>query len=125
MDITTVQTDEARYLYGAALFIEQYGWGQENLFGSYEPPAQMCALGAIGMAMFANPSDAQAILWDEHSPVTVLAEHIDAAAYHNAVVHANEIVADWNDTPGRTAEQVVTELRAAADAYESEHALIK
>lgn len=74
------------------------------------PPAEcpVCPLGAINLAM-GNPNPKTDRVFG--SPAEVAMErYLDAAS-----------VADWNDDPDRTAEQVIAALRGAARA-EREHA---
>lgn len=124
-------------LRGAAHYLTRYGWGRGSYFittpGTGTPlclPA--CALGAIGMAAFGNRAEL-----DPYSPVmepamVALAAAIDRAGTLQAFEDEEgsygttqmcmDIVVDFNDH-AIDAEIVIDMLRAAADQYESEHAI--
>lgn len=83
-------------LIGAADYIEQYGWHQYDAFdyASKAPRPPACAFGA----MMAVCNDDNALF--------------EARNLVNA--HVGRDLVYFNDTPGRTKDQVVTALREAA-----------
>jgi hypothetical protein len=120
----------------AADYLETYGWHQGGFFmftGIHRPPAA-CSLGAIQIAVTGEPVDVFADDFNA-TPVT------DSQFW--AVLHAAGLVIDhlrrehntaqlgslskvaalarWNDRDGRTAAEVVTVMRAAADRFEDSH----
>ncbi|GAB1693429.1 hypothetical protein [Krasilnikovia sp. M28-CT-15] len=104
-----------RVLQSAALYLERHGWIQGAYYdattGSFLPPA--CLVGAIGMVCYGGPVDAPA-------------QHFDNPGFldfEEAVLHLDRYLLiedgsesyEFNDTKGRTLQQVTHALREAAD----------
>ncbi len=111
----------ADVLTGAALYIERHGLHQGEMFTdptALTPPA--CLQGAIRMAACGGTAidytPGTAALVEEC--IELLAEYLCGLDY--PVVHTapGDCVADWNDTPGRTADHVIAALRAVARQWE-------
>lgn len=112
-------------LTAAADVIEQRGWLQGSFsiraYDEYGEPdgfienAPVCVRGAISLAAAAGYLDETTELTDEC--VERLARHLDAE--HATATGARIAVAVWNDAPGRTADEVVTALRATAEEARS------
>ncbi|MEW2380253.1 hypothetical protein AB0883_29680 [Micromonospora sp. NPDC047812] len=115
----------------AARYLEIRGWTQSLYFDRTDevwfPPA--CVSGAIGMAIFG--SCMPVLLNEQMNPdvrdylraVDVLVDFLDLhdpPPWHTDEDYTSPFT--WNDRPGRTAEQVVAILRAAADDYDWTHA---
>jgi len=120
-------------LRGAARYLDLHGWTQGVYYGLTDDTAfpAACAVGAISMAIYGNH---RAVVSDGTEPdradwrllnrtKAVLVDFLDLADpppwdtrddYHGYPY-------TWNDRPSRTAEQVVTTLRAAADHYDRTH----
>jgi hypothetical protein len=96
----------------AALLIEERGWCRVD---RQDADGHLCLVGAIEVAQFGSVYDTEAdwnpsISLEQLDPfglpaVAVVTKHVGAEkAWH------------WNDAPGRTAAEVISALRAAADA---------
>ncbi|SCG80631.1 hypothetical protein GA0070609_6552 [Micromonospora echinaurantiaca] len=119
----------------AARYLELRGWTQ----GVYYAPSQddnpfppACVAGAIAVAVYGhripvphehkNPAAARGY----SRTLDALTCHLDTAGpdparpYHEGDLDTDPF--EWNDRPGRTAEQVISTLRAAADDYDWSHA---
>lgn len=87
-----------KVLLDAADLLEHHGWIQGSL-GC--PRTGMCAVGAITHAAYGNVSP------------------IDYESFNEATRRINQAcgfgVEGWNDTQGRTKEQVINKLKEAAD----------
>ncbi len=129
VDVTAVvDSTPADVLRGAALYLRRHGFHQGDMFASLTtltPPA--CAQGAVKMAICGSPHATytldQAGLFDQ--TMTVLAEHAGMPYDWDAhrlpdtePVAPAEWVADWNDDPDRTVEQVITAMTTAADDWD-------
>lgn len=92
--------------------LDERGWTQ----GSYNNEDGCCAVGALGLAANALPDDIR------HSHyMTVrneLYREVSTSVPDGADVGADVI--DWNDEPGRTADEVKALFRRAADRLEAE-----
>ncbi|OKI42299.1 DUF6197 family protein [Micromonospora sp. CB01531] len=108
----------------AARYLELHGWTRGVYYRVTHdtpfPPA--CAAGAIGMAAHGRciwlPHDYKAKpgVRDYTRALDALSDFLDVngdTGYDDPL--------DWNDDPWRTAEQVITTLRAAADDYDRTH----
>lgn len=115
------QLTTAEILDQAADVIERNGWTQVA-FSETDPDTiytttrdcPVCALGAMNVAAGLEP-DAE----PDERPVgayRAFAEHLGLSvdADRGVIGFSTSIGEDWNDAKGRTAEQVVTELRACA-----------
>ncbi|NYF58805.1 DUF6197 family protein [Micromonospora purpureochromogenes] len=117
----------------AARYLEVHGWTQGNYYGTEDtpfPPA--CVSGALGMAAYGRqltiPHDDidDPGIRDYRHALDVLSCYL----YDNSPDPVRPYADDtpngdpfeWNDRPGRTAEQVITTLRATADDYDWTHA---
>lgn len=100
----------------AADLIERNGWTRDEWYKRRraEDPRDcpVCAGGALDAAAGCDPGE------PEYSPALIAAIGAFAArvdpAFDPAAAYGYGTVANWNDAPGRTAEDVVRELRAAA-----------
>jgi hypothetical protein len=81
-----------RILLGAAEIIEQRGWCQGDF---QDGNGRVCMLGAISISSVSSPM---------------------GEAGNAIVLLGLKSVTQWNDTPGRTKEEVVARLRTAAHA---------
>jgi hypothetical protein len=133
-----VEPTPADILRGAARYLQLHGWRQDGLYGDDEfttdtpsrTPAA-CALGAIGMAAFGhripNHYDESAEWAAYRQSSNILDDYLTLTCAKDTVpiLDANYAdgvsVGDWNDAPGRTAEQVIAALNAAADEWERQH----
>jgi hypothetical protein len=92
----------------AALVIEERGWTQGDFSSGEAGP--YCAMGAIAVALEGDPVP------------TVLRNPAYSALTRYLGLGQNFGRAfTWNDDDGRTAEEVTSTLRSAADAWEREH----
>lgn len=91
-DYTPAVLDEAsKLLLKAAVYLEEIGWCQ-NTFG-YEGPR--CAIGVLITMNHSN-------------------DHIYQTARDRLRAIVGKDIMSWNDTPGRTKEEVIAKIRAAA-----------
>ncbi|MEU7839983.1 hypothetical protein AB0B39_03335 [Micromonospora sp. NPDC049114] len=115
----------------AARYLEIRGWTQGTYFDRTDelwfPPA--CVSSAIAMAVFGDCTPV--LLNAQQTPdvvayrnaVTVLVDFLDLRETPASDTDADHILPfTWNDHPARTAEQVITTLRDAADDYDWTHA---
>jgi len=86
----------AETLNAAADYLEQHGWCQGQMFG---PDDSVCAVGAIAEVTRADTD------YDHYS------EALEVAMSYVG----GGPVSQWNDAPGRTKEDVIAMLRAAAE----------
>jgi hypothetical protein len=138
-DTGITEVTPAVILRGAARYLQLHGWIQGLLYAddpSLTPAA--CGLGAIGMAAFGRrlptyedvPAPAE---WrDYNRACDALDDYLNltgakAAAFLDDIDHwADETtdgaeVNDWNDEIGRTADEVIAALNAAADQWDNTH----
>ena len=96
-------------LRAAAEVLERGGWTQ----GRYYRPETgcRCAIGAIVAVLGGH--DTEFTIPDEAQPRWRAVEGALEA-------HLNHFIDIWNDEPGRTADEVIAALRAAADAAEAD-----
>lgn len=102
----------AKILDLAADLIERNGWWQQYYYdpGSHLPKRDcaVCARGAINLAANDRTPDRLSDVGED--ALRALERHLGISGeYPNSV-------ADWNDKPARTAEEVVAALRGAAAA---------
>jgi hypothetical protein len=78
-----------------------------------------CTVGAIGMVCYGGPVDAPAQHFDDPGwdDFETAVAHVDR---YLIVEHALDVYS-FNDAKGRTADQVRTALRAAADEWDRTH----
>jgi hypothetical protein len=102
----------AEQLRAAAVRV-RLGWCQ----GALKQGERVCAIGALGLSI--APPGATA--------VTILSLMPASCALLRAIGHGWKDALDaplhvtaWNDTPGRTAEEVATALECAADLWDAE-----
>jgi hypothetical protein len=103
----TAQT--AADLRAAADVLRRDGWIQRNDHG----PHGHCAAGAIEVAIDPNSIETRNEGWDWEQNERFSEATLILARSFNAEVTA------WNDTPGRTAAEVIAALEAAAQAAEA------
>ncbi|MEO3781314.1 hypothetical protein ABGB16_31880 [Micromonospora sp. B11E3] len=131
---TTGTVTTADLLRMAALYLRQHGWHQGTYYApnidTPTPPA--CAVGAIGMATAGYRVDGFDCLDPDthrtyHHTIDAFTDYLDT---HEPLFYIDEdgflvdehtLPCSWNDDPGRTAEQVITALEAAADEWERLH----
>lgn len=89
----------ADILRNAALILAERGWCQNSIV---RPDGRVCAMGAIDLAISGRVRFGP--LFEE--VLFLLDEHL-----HQCTPH-------WNDTPGRTADEVTAAMRATADEWE-------
>jgi hypothetical protein len=117
-ELTPDTTTPALTLRAAALYLDRHGWCQGSYYEQtatvFTPAA--CTVGAIGMACYGGPVDAPALNFDDPG----WADFDKAVAYLDLyLLHRHDSdVYSFNDTKGRTAEQVTAALRSAADEWE-------
>lgn len=96
-------------LKSAAGILVRAGWCQ----GQYSDHGSFCTMGALGMALTGNPSRSKGSTPQTenlyHRIITLLSYRIEPGTS----------IAAWNDTSGRTAQEVIDHLRATADALEN------
>lgn len=113
----------AETLRAAAQYLEQDGWIQGAYYdldgpaAMFIPPADL--LGAIGICVYGYAADLDSAEFTPKSPIfhaarRVLTDYLDQAGE----LDDGDNLSDWNDKPGRTAEQVIEVCRYAADAYD-------
>lgn len=113
-------------LRNAAVYLTRYGWLQGAYYqpGALTPPADV--LGAIAMVVYGtpvdDPTDIALICWRDFADAAVtLADHLGITADFDtdAGFDIEATIYDWNDDPGRTADEVIAALNAAAIAWDS------
>ncbi|MEH1055892.1 hypothetical protein V6U89_11850 [Micromonospora sp. CPCC 206171] len=115
-------TTPARTLRDAALYLSRHGWTQGAYYdatsGSFTPPA--CLVGAVGMVCYGGPVDAPALNHaDPGYPDFAFALDVAEAQIGHTNPDPEHCDAyGFNDAPGRTADQVIALLRAAADQWD-------
>ena len=123
-------TTPADTLRGAAHYIAVHGWTQGDYYDPYDngPFPATCATGAISMAAHGRRTDdIEALSLDYKSDYVRAVDHFaDYLDRHTCDPHAPDdttvLPFDYNDAPGRTADQVITALRDAADEWDYHHA---
>jgi hypothetical protein len=126
----------ADILRGAACYLELHGWIQGNYYQpvTTDPFPAACGVGAISMAAFGVLTYAPFNLpfeerRDFHRALDAVTDYLRRTDPQSDDPDGHELADDdeyspyaWNDSPGRTAEQVITTLRGAADDYDWTHA---
>lgn len=102
-------------LRAAADVLERDGWTQEGYVG---PSGSRCIVGVVTKVLGGDDGEKSVPLANKGRMVAarrMIAEQLDDACtdYWYDVI-------DWNDAEGRTAEEVIATLRAAADSAEAE-----
>ncbi len=131
-DPATDLVSPARVLRRAARYLARHGWNIGSFYDRTDTddmfPAA-CAAGAIRCAVFGRPVD---LFTAEHTgdsttlvytALVELADTIDPTWWDDSPCQditscALEVVSDWNDTTGRTLDEVLVALYAAADAWD-------
>jgi hypothetical protein len=129
----------AQLLRAAATYLDTHGWHQGSRYeftGELMPTPAACAVGALCIAAYGNvmadlicqpeptPAQWQALigvfrvftdyLTGVQQTHPVCPEDVDDDVYES-------IIGGWNDHPDRTATQVTTTLRTAADEWDRLH----
>jgi len=114
----------SRTLRDAASYLARHGWIQGCYYDQtatvFTPAA--CLVGAIGMVCYGGPVDAPALNFDDpgfddfEAAVAWLEDFLGRA--YDADVY------EFNDAKGRTADQVIAALNAAADRWDSDQARV-
>ena len=119
-----VRATPADTLRGAALYLQRHGWTRFSYFDGERPTPPACAQGAIVVASYGVATEHP---YSQDSPqrrlfartikffddyIRSLVTSLDDEDY-NATV--------WNDHPGRTAAEVITTLRNAAERWDATH----
>ncbi|MEU2612657.1 hypothetical protein ABZ570_13925 [Micromonospora sp. NPDC007271] len=130
---TEVQVTPADHLRMAALYLRRHGWHQGTYYATTDTPTPpACAAGAIAMAVAGRRADQfHGLGFDTEATfrqtVRVFTAYLDDHEPIRAVDEDGFLVDEhtypfsWNDDPGRTAEQVITALDAAADEWDRLH----
>jgi hypothetical protein len=122
----------ARTLRDAAQYLARYGWMQGGYYDAtatvFTPAA--CLVGAIGMVCYGGPVDAPAQAFDDPGFGWFEAANTFIDAYLAEVHDAGpgERYTDayaFNDAHGRTAEEVIATLRAAANYWDRAHVTVR
>jgi hypothetical protein len=120
-------TDPVQVLRDAADYLQRYGWAQGTLYWRHDggrPP--VCAVGAIRIVVLGPPmveglADTRAVR-HVHRAVEVLAAYLIRHTGFQTGRGLDVVqVTEWNDQPDRTATEVCTVMRRAADWYEQNH----
>ena len=120
--VTASEVTPSDTLRAAALYLAGHGWIQGSYYdqtASWFTPAA-CVVGAIGMVCYGGPVETPA----EHSDEPGWAEFDDAVTHLDAFVQARydaDSAYGFNDTPGRTAAEVVAALVVAATEWDELH----
>jgi hypothetical protein len=114
MNLTAIERELAvKDLRASADVIDRNGWAQgeyaERQEGKPVETWPVCALGAVNVATSGHPLGGGD--WGTIQRFILTKETLSA--------HVGQSVIDWNDTPGRTAEQVTEAFRACADLIEA------
>jgi hypothetical protein len=100
--------------------IERNGWHQGGYYfaeaGKLPGDSRVCALGAINVVSHGFPWSP---LWHTAGRERGASLVMAITGYILASGHAGDTLVDWNDTPGRTAEEVIAAFRACADRIEA------
>jgi hypothetical protein len=123
--VPTVSPADA--LFRAAEYLREHGWIQHDYYapwGGDQPPC--CALGALAIICYGHPiadpfddgtNDGDLPVDHEHlnrwHDFVTAHQHLYTYLNHQAGFRGMP-VDDWNDTPGHTADHIITVLRAAA-----------
>lgn len=132
---TGVQVTPADLLRMAALYLRRHGWHQGTYYATTDTPTPpACAVGAIGIACTGQRIERFAqldpdALVDYLFAVRVFMDYLDTDTPVYGTDDAGFVFDEdddylpysWNDAPGRTAEQVITALEAAADEWDRLH----
>jgi hypothetical protein len=121
-DPIVATVDVASILRCAARYLDRHGWCQGAYFDQtavcFTPAA--CLVGAVGMVCYGGPVEAPAQMFGtpEFDDFEATITHLDEFLLFE---HGTPSAYEFNDADGRTAEQVITALRAAADDWEDRH----
>jgi hypothetical protein len=124
VQVTDTTVTPARTLRTAGLYLSEYGWVQGSYYdqaASVFTPAA-CMVGAIAMVCYGGPVEAPA----QHFNAPEFGDFEAALAFLDrylvgTTARAVECAYAYNDAPGRSREQVIKALDAAADAWELLH----
>src|SRR4051812_31112411 len=115
-DPVTPTVTPDRVLRNAATYLDRHGWIQGayyDLAATVFTPAA-CTVGALGMVCYGGPVDAPALNdTDPNWPNFICAQDF-LDEYISATTGDADSVYSYNDTPGRTRDQVVAMLTRAA-----------
>lgn len=105
-------------LLAAAEYIEKHGWQQYQYGGRYRHGYFLD--GQYRHEHFAATGDGPACLAGAIGSVTGKPPNLDGDVLRavDTVIGGRFIVSHWNDAPGRTKEEVIAALRAAAETVE-------
>ena len=120
----------------AALYLTRYGWTQRDFYtyahGDELLPSA-CLVGAIRAAVCGKPcrsTDTNSQAREIRAAEFLIADHLglgpdtDIEAADMDAGDIEDRLTGWNDETGRTPVQVITELVAAADAYDRDAAAL-
>ena len=116
-NLVTALVTPARTLRDAASYLARYGWIQGFY---YDPSATVftpaaCLVGALGMVCYGGPVDAPAQQFDDPG----FDDFQAAYAFMSAYLDGDGGLYGFNDTRGRTADQVIQALKAAAEDWDN------
>jgi hypothetical protein len=120
MTTTLDRTDVATRLTQAAAHIAEHGWCRGDwhtpLDGVPSNKSPACAFGAIKIACGGDPDDLT-IPAEAEQAAAALCDHLGLTVRDlDCPIEAyGEVIGGWQDTPERTAQQVIDALRAAAE----------
>lgn len=106
--LTEDDVEAARILREAADYIREHGWCQDSLSS---PSGRVCAIGAIKSVTMPDIRDGWA---DDARHTTVVFGRFVYRRYNDVDWSGFGHVPDWNDTPGRTKEEVISALNDCA-----------
>jgi hypothetical protein len=117
----------SRLLRDTALYLQRHGWIQGSYYAHHHtatPPA--CVMGALALVIFGQPFPTAPYTqpgWADYKAAEdALLAHLDGIYQSDGDdSYPDPGLGDWNDQPHRTADQVITALHEAADAYDHTH----
>jgi hypothetical protein len=122
--------ETAAVLHAAADRIERQGWNVGDYSSNCYCPAhvdsvRLCALGAINVAAGLTPNGARMKttlpLSEGRACIAIeaLADAVHSPCADDTDCYVSDVIGDWNDAEGRTAGQVMDQLRRTADELTS------
>jgi hypothetical protein len=123
--VTDQTVTPARTLRAAAYYLSRHGWVQGSYYdGSatvFTPAA--CLVGAIAMVCYGGPVEAPAQHFD--TPEWVDFEAAFAVLDEHTMRVYGMDAYSYNDAPGRSVTDVLTDLHTAANTWDHRHSLVE